>query len=579
MKNFNLKKYLAENKLLKEEYSIPSQEEVDKFFTDTQNEIHYLASKPVMGQKGDRVRSEIEPWDEYDLSNWNALVRKAKLSEDRKAKEYIKSISDPEEREAERKRMFGDDELDEATDFNDPALIAARAAQMKRDKIEADEKDKQSYLNKKYGSSFMDKLEAEIDLKNELADLEDEREDVLRNMEEEAEPEGGEIADDYGSILNNMDAKIAAIKSDLDDLRMYESVKEITTSPVSGTKAGVIYSLDNRKYVLTNDVKGARIGDYTNITLPKGTVMYNLPGGLMADHESLRQYAKLSGNIYFDKPTYAGVGIRRMPDILTAIENNSNVIEESLNEDLIKEITLDGGNYQDSYGNNPADDQITTTEDYEIFMEMFPRGEASRILMDPKRKELYDKHLEWTKDYDGNFTFEHMQYHLVKHDGEEYKVHQSQYYNGNYKDFRNPRFTELTISKDGKRMGTYLVDTGEYIKDLEDLDVQKRVTESLNEEFKVGDKVTYLGHPAVVTATKEYNGRDFVSVSYDKGNGATKAPMILVKSGDVKAVNELELDVTDSGNPETLGDEAIERESASPAFESKLTTIYKSIKK
>ena len=334
MKNFNLKKYLAENKLLKEEYSIPSQEEVDKFFTDTQNEIHYLASKPVMGQKGDRVRSEIEPWDEYDLSNWNALVRKAKLSEDRKAKEYIKSISDPEEREAERKRMFGDDELDEATDFNDPALIAARAAQMKRDKIEADEKDKQSYLNKKYGSSFMDKLEAEIDLKNELADLEDEREDVLRNMEEEAEPEGGEIADDYGSILNDMDAKIAAIKSDLDDLRMYESVKEITTSPVSGTKAGVIYSLDNRKYVLTNDVKGARIGDYTNITLPKGTVMYNLPGGLMADHESLRQYAKLSGNIYFDKPTYAGVGIRRMPDILTAIENNSNVIEESLNEEL-----------------------------------------------------------------------------------------------------------------------------------------------------------------------------------------------------------------------------------------------------
>lgn len=110
-------------------------------------------------------------------------------------------------------------------------------------------------------------------------------------------------------------------------------VREISTTPVSGTKAGVIYSLDNRKYVLTSDVKGARIGDYTNITLPKGTVIYNLPGGLMADHESLRQYAKLSGNIYFDKPTYAGVGIRRMPDILTAIENNSNVIEESLNEE------------------------------------------------------------------------------------------------------------------------------------------------------------------------------------------------------------------------------------------------------
>ena len=60
------------------EPKMPSQEEVDEFFSITQNEMHYLNSKPVMGQKGDRVRSEIEPWDEYDLSNWNALVRKAK---------------------------------------------------------------------------------------------------------------------------------------------------------------------------------------------------------------------------------------------------------------------------------------------------------------------------------------------------------------------------------------------------------------------------------------------------------------------------------------------------------------------
>ena len=64
--------------LNEEESNMPSQEEVDKFFSKTQNEMHYLNSKPVMGQEGDRVRSEIEPWDEYDLSNWNALVRKAK---------------------------------------------------------------------------------------------------------------------------------------------------------------------------------------------------------------------------------------------------------------------------------------------------------------------------------------------------------------------------------------------------------------------------------------------------------------------------------------------------------------------
>ena len=363
--------------------------------------------------------------------------------------------------------------LNEVDSLNDPALVKARASQMKRDKIEADEKAKQAALNKKYGSSFMDKLNAELDLKGELEDLKQEREIIMIDMEEEAEPEGGPIADRYGERLNQIDMRIADIQEELDDLRMYESVneevtqkqiddiedsgnidiaykkamkllnslkdkedesvneglegkpqnyvkyttqdgetaksglmskreaiykerdlvdsgvkksavwriqkhvdlngkpytidteldkeidyrkdekgrpiKEITTTPVSGTKAGFTYSLDNRKYVLTNDVEGAQIGDYTNITLPKGTVLYNLPGGLMADHESLRQYAKLSGNIYFDKPTYAGIGIRRMPDILTAIENNSNVIEESLNENMgewPKELT---SRYSDEY--------------------------------------------------------------------------------------------------------------------------------------------------------------------------------------------------------------------------------------
>ena len=57
---------------------IPDQEQVDKFFSVTQNEMHYLNQKPVAGQKGSRTHREIEPWDGYDLSNWNALVRKAK---------------------------------------------------------------------------------------------------------------------------------------------------------------------------------------------------------------------------------------------------------------------------------------------------------------------------------------------------------------------------------------------------------------------------------------------------------------------------------------------------------------------
>jgi hypothetical protein len=67
-----------------EESNMPSQEEVNKFFSDTQNEMHYLNSKPVAGQKGTLSKSEVEPWDEYDLSNWKSLNRKAELNEDRK---------------------------------------------------------------------------------------------------------------------------------------------------------------------------------------------------------------------------------------------------------------------------------------------------------------------------------------------------------------------------------------------------------------------------------------------------------------------------------------------------------------
>jgi len=61
-----------------EESKMPTQDQVDKFFALTQNEMHYLNSKPVVGQEKTFNKMEVEPWDEYDLSNFNSLVRKAK---------------------------------------------------------------------------------------------------------------------------------------------------------------------------------------------------------------------------------------------------------------------------------------------------------------------------------------------------------------------------------------------------------------------------------------------------------------------------------------------------------------------
>ena len=115
-----------------------------------------------------------------------------------------------------------------------------------------------------------------------------------------------------------------------------ESINELRTSPVSGTKAGFTTSLEDRKYELKKDAKGATIGSFSNVTLPKGTIIYNLPGGVFADHFSLKnKYASRSsqGPQYFDKPTFKGIMIKQTPALLSYIEKNSKVLE-SVNEGI-----------------------------------------------------------------------------------------------------------------------------------------------------------------------------------------------------------------------------------------------------
>jgi tetratricopeptide (TPR) repeat protein len=61
----------------------------------------------------------------------------------------------------------------------------------------------------------------------------------------------------------------------------------------------------------------------------------------------------------------------------------------------------------------------------------------------------------------------------------------------------------------------------------------------LFEDFKEGDKVTYLGHPGEITKiNKEMTGAITYNVSYDKGNGKTKASNIYNKDGEIKPLKE-----------------------------------------
>jgi hypothetical protein len=102
--------------------------------------------------------------------------------------------------------------------------------------------------------------------------------------------------------------------------------EELTFTPSSGTKAGGTFSLNNRKYELTSPIKDVTIGGRYVTTLPKGTILYNLTGGLLADHESLKKFESRSSQ-YFDKPNYSGIAIRQDKEVLNNIINNSKVLE------------------------------------------------------------------------------------------------------------------------------------------------------------------------------------------------------------------------------------------------------------
>jgi len=182
----------------------------------------------------DEMNEVDEKWDKIARDEYGKPWMELSIAQKQEMLSYANRETEKQfqtDYEKRRRGDYSDDMKDGMTDYqrsrmdedmNDPVLMKARAAKI------ADEKEmaRQAALDKKYGSTFMDKLDAEISLKQELQDLKDEREQLMIDMEQEAEPEGGEIADLYGMKLNRIDLRTAEIKPELEDLRMYESVDE-----------------------------------------------------------------------------------------------------------------------------------------------------------------------------------------------------------------------------------------------------------------------------------------------------------------------------------------------------------------
>ena len=112
----------------------------------------------------------------------------------------------------------------EASDINDPVLMAFRAAKEDRKKKLAIPKPKRRPL---YGKD-REKAEGQLwDISLDLKDLYDERGQMLIDMEQEAEVEGGPIADQYGNELNKIETQIQKLiaKRNQLEIRLAESLE------------------------------------------------------------------------------------------------------------------------------------------------------------------------------------------------------------------------------------------------------------------------------------------------------------------------------------------------------------------
>ena len=207
------------NKLnIKETYNMKYVKLYEEFLNENLNEakrgtIHKAAKKGsypavvVVVQDGKVIHQEKVVSPEHAPAVFNVMQEK-----------YPKALIHLEDNTG--KRLFSES-VDEAADFNDPVLIAFRAAKTKREKELA--KPKRKPLYGKQRRKAEDNL---WQISQDLKDLYAERGQMLIDMEQEAEVEGGPIANKYGDMLNKIEDDIQKLITNRNklEIRLAESV-------------------------------------------------------------------------------------------------------------------------------------------------------------------------------------------------------------------------------------------------------------------------------------------------------------------------------------------------------------------
>jgi len=359
-----------------------------------------------------------------------------------------------------------------------------------------------------------------LTLRGMKAEIQDEIDQLFRDMEQEAEPEGGPIADRYGDELNKLEDRLYKINKQLRDYDMNEGVNE-ELSPE-----------DHVQIVRSMLVKAEKDGDD------------DLKRRALADMERVKKYYNL-------KEAMDG---GRLFDYF----NKKYVVDDHFHSD-------------DSYivKREPSGKDQYVIFDYDKDKDQFQIRQMGGYRIDQKdaikagMRETGMTRVAGIDSYmvDGNYSptpisiegLKDIVDHVMGGLSREAAAQQDFYAARG----RTSGTIDEKISKAVREKLTKSSSVEDHIEDFKDSDapqfkgkslkkikqmalasfLSKQGKKKVAEGFKVGQKVTYLGHPGEITkVNKEMTGATTYNVSYDKGTGKTKASNIFNKGGEIKAV-------------------------------------------
>ena len=269
-------------------------------------------------------------------------------------------------------------------DMNDPVVMRARAARNRQPEP---------------SRGGIDYDEA-LTLRGMKAELEDQIAQLFRDMEQEAEPEGGPIADRYGDEINSLEHRLVKINKQLRDYDMNESTRKdlgmVTSVSKRRAKAELKNPGNDGSKVSGLDKDGKRVYIKSIKDVDK-FFDFELDADLKegASKEDQLKVAKAA----FDKAEKDG-DIRKQELALAAID----LINGDMNESTLKERVVYDNETQILKGKIAADDfmRIYRSEFRRMFSNFGKEAEAEfkRVVKDKFSRLTEDKELDdWNSEF------------------------------------------------------------------------------------------------------------------------------------------------------------------------------------